>query len=97
MKLCAFALWRIKWGAATAVLDTRLNLGSALSHYGTKVGLARTVYTLRIWPYIWRFPYKKTPYTHRMYIWVWPTLRIGLIHNESRLPVSHFFIKLWGA
>ena len=32
------------------------------------VGLAITVYTYRIWPYIWWFPCQKIPYIHRIYL-----------------------------
>ena len=41
----------------------------------TCVGLARTVYIHRIWPYIWWFPCQK----YRMctvYIWFWPNLHM---------------------
>ena len=37
------------------------------------VGLARTVYIHRIWPYIWWIPCQKYR-IHTVYIWFWPTL-----------------------
>jgi hypothetical protein len=39
------------------------------------VGLARTVYIHRIWPYIWWNPCQKYR-IHTVYIWFWPTLSI---------------------
>jgi len=45
------------------------------------VGLARTVYMHRIWPYIWWFPCQK----HRIYtvyVWFWPTLNILGIYGH---------------
>jgi hypothetical protein len=37
------------------------------------IGLARTVYIHRIWPYIWWFPCQKY-LIYTVYIWFWPTL-----------------------
>jgi hypothetical protein len=39
------------------------------------IGLARTVYIHRIWPYIWWFPCQKYR-IHTVYIWLWPALFI---------------------
>jgi len=39
------------------------------------VGLARTVYIHRIWPYIWWFPCQKYC-IYTVYIWFWLTLRM---------------------
>jgi len=43
---------------------------------GWLVGLARTVYMLRIWPYIWWFPCQNCR-IYTVYIWYWPTLLIS--------------------
>jgi len=37
------------------------------------LGLARTVYIHRIWPYIWWFPCQRY-HIYTVYIWFWPTL-----------------------
>ena len=46
------------------------------------LGLARTVYIHRIWPYIWWFPCQKYR-IHTVYIWFWPTQLI-LAHPVSK-------------
>ena len=40
-----------------------------------QIGLARTVYIRRIWPYIWWFPCQ-IYHTYTAYLWFWPTLCI---------------------
>jgi hypothetical protein len=40
-----------------------------------KIGLARTIYKHRIWPYIWWFPCQKYR-IYTVYIGFWPTLRM---------------------
>ena len=50
-----------------------LTLSRALHHLVSCIGLAKTVFVRRLWPYIWWFSSQK----HRMYtvyIWFWPTL-----------------------
>jgi len=42
-------------------------------HYnGSHIGLARTVYVRRIWPYIWWLPSQKYR-MYTVYTWFWPT------------------------
>jgi hypothetical protein len=62
------------------------------------VGLARTVYIHRIWPYIWWFPCQKYR-IHTVYIWFWPTLCI--CHMQTSEPflrqccsVQHRYISV---
>ena len=59
--------------------------------YCTWLGLARTVYTHRIWPYIWWFPCQKY-HIYTVYIWFWPTqyMTIPLVNflpKKSTYPV----------
>jgi len=42
----------------------------------TWIGLARTAYIHRIWPYIWLFPCQKYR-IYTVYIWFWPTLHMN--------------------
>jgi len=44
----------------------------------TCVGLARTVYMHRIWPYIWWFSCQGYR-TYIVYIWLWPTVNMCLL------------------
>ena len=41
--------------------------------YTSCLGLARTVYIHRIWPYIWSFSCQKYR-IYTVYVWLWPTL-----------------------
>jgi len=67
-----------------------------------QVGLARTVYIHRIWPYIWWFPCQKYRIC-TVYIWFWPTLFIGCFYmvlkgpflNGTRLPVDQILLMGW--
>jgi hypothetical protein len=55
-------------------------------HQITYIGLARTVYIHRIWPYIWWIPCQIYR-IHTVYIWFWPTPHIqttqGLSDNKG--------------
>jgi len=55
------SLWHTKHGGSAFVF--------------TYVGLARTVYIRRIWPYVWWFPCQKYR-MYTVYIGFWPTLHI---------------------
>ena len=52
------------------------------------VGLARSVYIHRIWPYIWWFPCQKYR-IHTVYIWFWPTLNNRHDAVWNTWPDSH--------
>jgi hypothetical protein len=54
----------------------------------TFVGLARTIYIHRIWPYIWWFPCQNYR-MYTVYIWLWPTLHICKQHTALS-PSSPF-------
>jgi hypothetical protein len=72
-------VWQVEsgfyWWFECHILNSHPNY---ITHNGKStdpswLGLARTVYMHRIWPYIWWFPCQK----HRIYtvyIWFWPTL-----------------------
>ena len=47
------------------------------------LGLARTVYMHRIWPYIWGVPCQKYR-IYTVYIWYWPTLCVTWIRKRKR-------------
>ena len=51
------------------------------------VGLARTVYIHRLWPYIWWFSCQKYR-IHTVYIWFWPTLHICLVLAHPGSAIS---------
>ena len=51
--------------------------------FTTFIGLARTVYIHRIWPYIWWFPCQNYR-LYTVYVWFWPTL-----------DISHAFITVF--
>ena len=56
----------------------------------TKIlGLARTIYMHRIWPYIWWFPCQKYR-TYTVYIGFWPTLKNMCRHGtQNNVQTSH--------
>jgi len=56
------------------------------------VGLARTVYIHRIWPYIWWCPCQKYR-IYTVYIWFWPTLVIRSF--ECNTVNFHQLLKCW--
>jgi hypothetical protein len=55
------------------------------------VGLARTVYIHRIWPYIWWFPCQKYR-IYTVYIWFWPTL---FVRHTALLPCTQYCWYAW--
>jgi len=55
------------------------------------LGLARTVYIHRIWPYIWGFPCQKYR-RYTVYIWFWPTL-LMLVACTIKLASSRYFCE----
>jgi hypothetical protein len=78
-------------------LDCTLWLGQypavAGDWHNTPLGLARTVYIHRIWPYIWLFSCQ-TYHTFTVYIWFWPTKTLHFMHPlDCRLwrPINLLF------
>jgi len=66
------------YGHIRCIHTVLANPKHSLSHqsgYGVCVGLARTVYIHRIWPYIWWFSCQNYR-IYTVYIWYWPTLGI---------------------
>jgi len=59
---------------------------SAVSvQYTIYIGLTRTKYIHRIWPYIWWFPCQKYR-IYTVYIWFWPTLNIHPVKVADLRP-----------
>jgi hypothetical protein len=55
------------------VCKSLLHRSTVYKAYSSSLGLARTVYIRRIWPYIWWFPCQQYR-IYTAYIWFWPTL-----------------------
>ena len=51
------------------------------------LGLARTVYIHRLWPYIWWCTCQKYR-IYTVYIWLWPTLRILHVTNTTARQIA---------
>jgi len=64
----------------------------------SSLGLARTVYIHRIWPYIWWSPsHKYRIYT--LYVWFWPTLLITPYPRrimQSCRSTDAYYKESWG-
>jgi hypothetical protein len=68
-------------------------LSAAPLNYASCVGLARTVYIHRIWPYVWWFPCQKYR-VYTVYIWFWPTL-LSCNACKCALPLSTSYSMIY--